>query len=268
MMKSLKIIMLSTTVALFLSPLNVNAQENDDIRDYSPSELINFSKRVNNLNVEADNEREYLTDTQVENIPVGKYLQVYDELNRENMLTENTTELNELVAEKLVEQSSPLLTKSYLPDSYENLTDKEKELVKRHPLEAIVYYQKSTQAMEVSNSIYSENQLYQGNGDAFRHAYWNAILVKAYGNQTSGNTEKKALHGVERANAWTTAHEQNSSGVDKEMDLHNNNVGRYHAYLNFNKSDKNLENDLVKMVNEGQMARIVDGELVTTNSTK
>ena len=60
------------------------------------------------------------------------------------------------------------------------------------------------------------SRLTKGNGDAFRHAYWNAILVPNMGGSSG------AVYGEERAKAWTDAHEQYSVGIDKEMDLHNN----------------------------------------------
>lgn len=123
--------------------------------------------------------------------------------------------------------------------------------------------------MSAAEELYSSDQLYLGNGDAFRHAYWNASLVKAMGSLFGPSyLEGKALHGVERATAWTTAHEQNSSGIDKQMDLHNNNVGRYHAYITYPATYETLKSDILRMVGEGQMVRIVNGKLTATNSTK
>jgi len=63
--------------------------------------------------------------------------------------------------------------------------------------------------------------------DAFRHCYWNILLCK-------------------RVNEWwartfTTAHESEESNVNsKEMDLHNNNVGRYIYRNNKSKSESSL----------------------------
>ena len=67
---------------------------------------------------------------------------------------------------------------------------------------------------------------------------------------------------------WTTAHEADSSGLPKEMDMNNKSCGQYHAYLNYRASDEKLKNDLVRMVDQGQMARIVNGRLTATNSDK
>lgn len=263
-------------ILLFSFQINVKAEESEQLKEYVPAEALDFSNIPESIKSEIlseeftlVNEKEYLTDEQVNTLSVEKFIQVFDELNKEGLLTKDSEEINEVIAEKLLEPNSNTMKRGYLPQAYEDLTSNEKTLVKGHPFEAVVYYKKSTEALNVASSLYSANQLYLGNGDAFRHAYWNAILVKSFGGQfNGGGTDKKSAHGVQRAAAWTTAHEQNSSGIDRQMDLNNNNVGRYHAFLNFNSSEKVIQNNLVKMVNQGQLARVVNNKLVATNSTK
>lgn len=261
---------------LFSFQTNAKAEESEKLTEYVPAESLDFSNIPDNIKSEMlseefilENETEYLTDEQVNSLSVEKFIQVFDELNTEGLLTEDSEEINEVIAEKLLEPKRIRMQRGYLPQAYEDLTPNEKTLVKSHPFEAVVYYKKSTEALKAASSLYSANQLYLGNGDAFRHAYWNAILVKSFGGQfNGGNTEQKAGHGVQRAAAWTNAHEQNSSGIDRQMDINNNNVGRYHAFLNFNSSEKTIQNNLVKMVSQGQLARVVNKKLVATNSTK
>lgn len=53
---------------------------------------------------------------------------------------------------------------------------------------------------------------YRNRADAFRHAYWNVLLSKRIAPWW--------------AFAFATAHEQESSGIDRDMDLHNNAKGR------------------------------------------
>ncbi|WP_438816476.1 DUF6973 domain-containing protein, partial [Streptobacillus moniliformis] len=52
----------------------------------------------------------------------------------------------------------------------------------------------------------------QDNSDRFRHCLWNAL--------------KKQYIETSAAEKLATAHEYTSSGIDKQMDLHNNAVGR------------------------------------------
>ncbi|AVR01044.1 hypothetical protein OBCHQ24_02940 [Oceanobacillus iheyensis] len=73
------------------------------------------------------------------------------------------------------------------------------------------------------------------------------------------------LKGTQRAKVWADAHETTSSGLDREMDLINNEIGRYHAYLNFSASDDRLESELMSMIAQGGMVRLVGGILVPTN---
>ena len=55
-----------------------------------------------------------------------------------------------------------------------------------------------------------------GNADAFRHGYWNALMVKRIG-----------TGGVYWAEQFATAYEQTSpNGVEKDMDFVNNEIGR------------------------------------------
>lgn len=65
------------------------------------------------------------------------------------------------------------------------------------------------------------------------------------------------------AEEWATAHEYESSGVDKSMDMHNNSVGR-----SINVSGQSLSNivsSVKSKVRNGYCKRIVNGSLVATN---
>lgn len=272
------LLLLGATASLFLSPMGIQAQESDGIQEYIPSESLHMENIpaevrsiVMNEKNQVDTGKEYLTDAQVESISDAQITKIYDELKSNDMFSQATVNLDELVAEKLLEaeETPQTFNNSYLPDGYNNLNDAEKRLVKLFPAEALTYYVKSKQALETSKSLYSNAHLVDGNGDAFRHAYWNAILVQGFGEISRfGTVEEKALHGVDRTSVWTTAHEADSSGLPKEMDMNNNRVGQYHAYLNYQASDEKLKNDLVRMVDQGQMARIVNGRLTATNSDK
>lgn len=90
--------------------------------------------------------------------------------------------------------------------------------------------------------------------DAFRHTCWSAILTKRIGET---NTKK-----------WTDAHESTSSGIDKQMDLFNNTLGRsigrnygqnYPDYVNKEIADKSYS-----AIKAGQGRIIVNNNLVSS----
>ena len=85
-----------------------------------------------------------------------------------------------------------------------------------------------------------------GHNDAFRHAYWNALMTKNFG-------EKFAA-------AFGTAHEGvPGNPADKEaMDLFNNELGRRIATENPNASDEELADLIFKAINNGE-AVVIDG---------
>ncbi len=96
-----------------------------------------------------------------------------------------------------------------------------------------------------------------GQRDAFRHAYWNALLTKNFGE----NWTKQ----------FTTAHEGvPGNEADREaMDLYNNEVGRAIATANPNASDAELAKLVSQAVNDGKMV-VIDksGELRWSNEVK
>jgi hypothetical protein len=76
--------------------------------------------------------------------------------------------------------------------------------------------------------------------DAFRHAYWNALMVKEFG--------------AEWAEDYATAHEQLpvNQGPREAMDLYNNEVGRNIAIANPDASAEELADLVEKAVKDGE----------------
>lgn len=106
-------------------------------------------------------------------------------------------------------------------DIWNALTDSEKKLCIRYPFDAL----KVNTAKNIANSQTEAKFGFNGLGDrsdAFRHGIWNA--------------EMTVLIGKEKAELFATAHEDKdvtgnesdgySKTAHKEMDLHNNEVGR------------------------------------------
>lgn len=120
-------------------------------------------------------------------------------------------------------------------DIWNSLTDSEKELCIRYPFEALKVNTARNIATEQTNRKFG----YSGLGDrsdAFRHGIWNA--------------EMTVLIGKEKAELFATAHEDKdttgteSDGFSKEehknMDLHNNSVGRSIGEMNSDVSEDEM----------------------------
>jgi hypothetical protein len=86
-----------------------------------------------------------------------------------------------------------------------------------------------------------------GHADAFRHMYWNAIMVRRFG--------------PEFAEDFATAHEgvAGNPAADEAMDLYNNSLGRQIALDNPDASDKELADLIYEAVESGD-AVVLDGE--------
>jgi hypothetical protein len=84
----------------------------------------------------------------------------------------------------------------------------------------------------------------EGQGDAFRHAYWNALMHSELGSDWS--------------ETLTTAHEgiPGNPGIREAMDLHNNEVGRQIAREHPGASREELANHVQQAVREGRMVVI------------
>lgn len=210
-------------------------------------------------------EKDYLTEQEVRSISFENLNTIYQDVKGSiSHYTEH--EFNLLVTQKIrdfleIEQDTILPLGYELPGGL-RITQAEVNLAKSNPGEFTIYGSTALAAINLSEAIYNSG-LSQGNGDAFRHAYWNAILVQEFGAVTRG-----PAYGVERAEIWTTAHESESSGIDKEMDLYNNYVGREIGYFNYTQSRTHISNTLQTLVNQGTLVRIVNNRLVATDSTK
>lgn len=89
-----------------------------------------------------------------------------------------------------------------------------------------------------------------GHRDAFRHAYWNALLTKEFG--------------PEWTTQFTTAHEAlpGNPAVREAMDLYNNEVGRQIAINNPNATNEELATLIRQAIDSGEMVVVdQDGSL-------
>ena len=139
-----------------------------------------------------------------------------------------------------------------------NATKEELLLVVKYPTQSVKIFNNSSTASNTASSLYKAETLYLGNGDAFRHAYWNALNVKSVG--------------ADIAKAFANAHESETpEGNDKTMDLRNNTVGRNIGRIYSNSSNATIKNKVIEAVNQGRLYRLynnnIKGKLITTDSS-
>ena len=139
-----------------------------------------------------------------------------------------------------------------------NATKEELLLVAKYPTQSVKIFNNSSTASNTASSLYKAETLYLGNGDAFRHAYWNALNVKSVG--------------ADIAKAFANAHESETpEGNDKTMDLRNNTVGRNIGRIYSNSSNATIKNKVIEAVNQGRLYRLynnnIKGKLITTDSS-
>ena len=139
-------------------------------------------------------------------------------------------------------------------DRYKNLKKAEKEFIFAHPVKAYKIYKSSLKAFEKTDYYYEGNHSLD-NGDAFRHGYWNALMARTVG--------------VTSAKEFADAHEsEDSTGLDLEMDLYNNEQGRSDGILFEDLSEDELAEEIMHRVSSGYYKRIESEQLVATNIDK
>lgn len=108
-------------------------------------------------------------------------------------------------------------------------------------------------ALAQANNRYPAAAQADGHGDAFRHAYWNALMTREFGS--------------EFAEQFATAHEGSADTSDAEaMDLYNNEVGRRIAMENPDASPQELADLVQDAIENGEMVVIdKEGELAWSN---
>ena len=142
-------------------------------------------------------------------------------------------------------------SKWYLPGHSQLVTATEAELLGRlTPLELAEMvairdraFAEASRQYEADGSTYSLND---GHNDAFRHAYWNALMTRRFGGEWT--------------EAFATAHEAlpDNPEIREAMDLYNNEVGRHIPLSNPNADDDELARLIRAAVDDGDL--VVVGE--------
>lgn len=186
----------------------------------------------------------------------GHLLEYNDFLDILSEAQNNNKELTaDYAKEMIVQKINEKNTEIYSARSYnvfgQSLNSTELAIMTLYPGEAVVAYADAATASNTASSLYEADTLYLGNGDAFRHTYWNALMANDIG-------ESKAA-------AFATAHEaETPDGVDRTMDLNNNDVGRRLARY-YSRSE--LKSQVISYCDNGWLNRVVDGSLTVTDSS-
>ncbi|MFY1637416.1 DUF6973 domain-containing protein [Solwaraspora sp. WMMB335] len=109
-------------------------------------------------------------------------------------------------------------------------------------------------ALNSAENVFAGQGLTDGHSDAFRHAYWNAMLTNRFG---EGWTEQ-----------YTTAHERGgtNTATAEAMDLHNNEIGRRIAAAHPDAGPDELAQLIEQAVQDGDLVVVgPDGQLVRSN---
>ena len=153
-----------------------------------------------------------------------------------------------IVPQEEVLTENPVSVKDFsLADFQNTLNDVEMKMVAQHPIQAAQVYRAASKAEEMTRRFYGYNG-WQDSADAYKHCLWNALMKKYIG-------EAAAME-------WANAHEYYSEGMDKEMDLFNNEVGR--SIDVETRTEEQIINYVRELVSTGQCLRIADGRLERT----
>ena len=163
------------------------------------------------------------------------------------------------------------------------ITDAEIKLVALYPSQAIIAYNASKDASEAAGIYYHPDEqygFYLNNGDALRHAYWNALMEKRiskdyYVNLGTDEFPNWTTVHIDFAKEFADAHESaTTESVDLEMDLRNNALGRGDGELYSDLSDEQLSFQIMKRISHGYYWKVINhytidnvvyGELVSSD---
>ncbi|MGM0864553.1 MAG: DUF6973 domain-containing protein [Bacillota bacterium] len=116
-----------------------------------------------------------------------------------------------------------------------------------HPILAPYAKTLADQAAESAQYRYKDYTLWQGNGDAYRHAFWSALMTKHIG-RTFAYEAGYAHEGLKTGAA--------TSSLDKKMDISNNYQGRIDGTNKNSLSDLQLAEYILDSVSDGDKVRI------------
>ncbi|GEM_PF-2757036 len=165
-------------------------------------------------------------------------------------LVDSEEELDALIkSEKIYNENKQIskVSKSYFGMEAFGIKATEVALVAKHPIKGNKAKELADKASKKTEQYYKKYAQSQGNGDAFRHAYWSALMTKH----------------IDRDFAYQMgyAHEGYKPGtkvnnLDTNMDISNNYAGRKDGTKKKKSSDKKIASYIKTSVKEGKKKRI------------
>lgn len=166
--------------------------------------------------------------------------------------------LKGVIHQAVINSDSDSATPEYLPYLVADLSDVEKALYWENKTvgDAVLLEALNAQTAAANTGLPGPHD---GKQDAFRHAYWNALMLDAVGRYW--------------ATRWGTAHEDgaiNQRAIERTMDLTNNERGRQAAEdvisVNWVVTDTELKNQVMWYLNNGKLVYIKNDLLVSSNT--
>jgi len=145
-----------------------------------------------------------------------------------------------------------------LPGSPDVMGPNTRAVFNSNPIWGVVALREGHYAQTAAARRWGATSLHNGNGDAFRHAAWNALMMLYIGSRSF----------VERfATAWEDDGDLNGQpAIERQMDIINNRLGLNMGANNPNAGPMELENMVKNAITAGRGVRIVNGRIVVTNS--
>jgi len=183
----------------------------------------------------------FMSDMGSEGATVWRWVMVYGRGPKKDRLSSMITVAGTIDANIALE-----MEQGY-QDIWNGLTNDEKKFVKAHPALAASFLSARNNAIEDTQSRFSPQDMDDGTrGNAFQHAMWNALMTQL-------GTENYAAE-------YANAHENYPRNVNdttentfRNMDLHNNNIGRQIATCNFTATRIEMANLIIQALNSGQL---------------
>ncbi len=142
-------------------------------------------------------------------------------------------------------------------DELRTLTQQEVSLYASHPAEALKVQAAASEAETSTARYWAAYTRWQGNGDAYRHAYWSALMTRRI-NRDFAYDAGLAHEGLSRNYNFS------AQNADTKMDIQNNYFGRIIGTDMSSHSDYNIQCAINDNVRGGNLKRI---RTYTSNSS-
>lgn len=214
---------------------------------YSAEELASNKGQTSDFYTEMKNNLQiYLQELEDSKITEDQFkVKVENNITSQLKTEEDINDL--LESEKKV--TEPLSLKPYYGFGAFGIKGTEIALFAKHPIYSSKAKKAADKALKNAQKRYKNYTLWQGNGDAYRHAYWSALMTK----RTSRDFAYEAGYAHEGYKPGTY---KKIKSLDDKMDIKNNHNGRKLGTKYKGKTDKYISNRVAEQVSKKNMVRI------------